>query len=189
MEASRWDDTHCLVCGHFTSPYTGIERTGRDLTADHAWLLAVDRALRQARRGDLAVFLAMHDLDSRDLLAMRRACTGLRLLHEMLASTPSFPQIGLLRVQTDADLPEVFGVAHGEAESEPFARKVCVLGRLLGAQSAEPAPRHCSASEAHPSWYFYDRDTFMGLLTVDRNRGYHGSETIDACLDRLLRAD
>jgi hypothetical protein len=188
MEATRWDDTHCLVCGHFSSPYTGIERPGRDLTADSAWLAAVDRALRQARRAGLAVFLAMNDLDSRDLLAMRRASQGLRMLHELLASTPSFPQVGLLRIQTEADVPDIFGVAHGEAESAPFASKVHVLGRLLGAQSAESAPRHCTASEPHPTWYFYDRDMFMGLLSVDRNRDYHGSETIDACLGRLLRS-
>ncbi len=189
MEASRWDDTHCLVCGHFSSPYTGIERLGRDLNSDSAWLSAVDRALHQARKAGLGVFLAMHDLDSHDLLAMRRATQGLRTLRDMLESVPSFPQVGLLRVQIDADVPGVFGVAHGEAESEPFARKVRVLGRLLGAQSAESAPRHCAGVEAHLSWYFYDRDTFMGLLSVDRNRGYRGSETIDGCLDRLLHAN
>jgi hypothetical protein len=189
MEASRWDDTHCLICGLFSSPYTGIERPGRDLTVDSTWLAAVDHALQQVRRSGLAVFLAMHDLDSHDLLAMRRATQGLRVLHDMMASTPSFPQVGVLRVQSDADLPDVFGVAHGEVESEPFARKVRVLGRLLGAQSAEQAPRHCAGSAAHPSWYFYDQDTFMGLLRVDRNRGYHGHATIDACLDRLLHGE
>jgi hypothetical protein len=189
MEASRWDDTHCLVCGQFSSPYTGIERPGRDLTSDPAWLLAVDRALLQTRRGGLAIFLALHELDSQDLLAMRRAGQGLRMLQDLLATTPSFPQVGLLRVQTAADVPAIFGVAHGEAESEPFASKVRVLGRLLGAQSAESMPRHCSASDTHPTWYFYTRDAFVGLLSVDRNRDYHGSETIDVCLDRLLRAE
>ena len=189
METSRWDDTHCLVCGYFSSPYTGIDRPGRDLASDPVWLAAVDRALGQARRTGLSPFLAMHDLDSRDLLAMRRASQGLRMLREMLAATPSFPQVGVLHVQTDADVPEVFGLEHGEAESVPFARKVRVLGRLLGAQSTEPTPRHCMTSEGHPTWYFYDRETFMGLLSVDRNRGYHGSDTIDGCLDRLLRAD
>jgi hypothetical protein len=124
-----------------------------------------------------------------DLLAMRHAVRGLRELSAMVASAPNFPHVGVLRVQSEMELPEMFGVDHGEAESEPFARKVRVLGRLLGAPRAETSPRYCLRYESHPAWYFYSDDSFIGLLSLEPNRGYRGHVTIDGCLDRLLHAN
>jgi hypothetical protein len=184
--AARWDDTHCLVCGQFSSPYAGVERKGQDLRSDSEWLHAVEHGLVQARATGLSSFLALHDMGVYDLLAMRYAVQGLRDLQEMAAAAPTFPQVGRLRVQRTADLPEMFGISHGEAESDPFVRKVRVLGRLLGAQSAETSPRHCKGAEAHPAWYFYTDSAFIGLLHLEPNRGYRGHVTIDGCLDRLL---
>ncbi len=186
--AARWDDVHCLVCGHFSSPYAQVRRDGRDLRDDAAWLAAVDRALRQAKRGRLLDYLVEWQLSLHDLLAMRRAVRGLRVLEAMADGTLSFPQVGLLRVAATADLPDMFGVAHGEGESEPFARKVRVLGRLLGAVAAETVPRHCRSSHPEPSWFFYSDADFIGLLSLRPNRSYRGTMTIDGCLDRLLHA-
>jgi hypothetical protein len=185
--AARWDDTHCLICGHFSSPYAGVERLGSDLRDDTAWLQAVEHALAQARLGSLAGFLARQEIGRPDLLAMRRGVRGLRELRQMTAR-PEFPQIGRLSVGAAMNMPPVFGLAHGEAESEPFARKVRVLARLLGAGSAETAPRHCRAGEGRPAWYFYGGESFVGLLSLEPNRDYRGKLTIDGCLDRLLHA-
>jgi len=184
--SARWDDTHCLVCGHFSSPYSGPDRQGSDLRSDANWLQAVDRALVQTVPSGLASFLAARDLGVHDLLAMRHAVQGLRDLDVLAATVPGFPQVGLLRVFAGMDLPDRFGVSHGEAESEPFARKVRVLGRLLGATSAEGSPRYCAGYEPPPSWYFYADDAFIGLLHLEPNRGYRGQLTIDDCLSRLL---
>jgi hypothetical protein len=186
--SARWDDVHCLVCGHFSSPYASAHQDGRDLRSDSAWLAAVDRALRQAKRSRLSEYLEEHDLGITDLLAMRHGVQGLRFLEHMAASGPSFPQVGLLRVPAEMELPDMFGVSHGEAESEPFARKVRVLGRLLGAEAAETAPRHCTRHDAQPAWFFYGSDSFIGLLCLEPNRSYRGTLTIDGCLDRLLHA-
>ena len=185
--SARWDDTHCLVCGLFSSPYARTGQAGRDLRDSVAWLAALDRALATAKRGRLAAYLKDRQLGIADLLAMRQAVVRLHSLAAYQAGEHAFPHIGLLRVQA-ADLPDTFGVAHGEAESEGFARKVQVLGRLLGAQSAETAPRHCAQGEPHISWFFYGDEEFIGLLTLEPNRGYRGTMTIDGCLNRLLHA-
>ncbi len=187
-KAARWDDIHCLVCGHFSSPYAEARQEGRDLRLDRDWLVAVDRALTQAKRGRLYQYLETHELGLMDLLAMRRAVQGLRSLTAMTAAGPTFPHVGLLRVRADADLPDTFGIAHGEVESEPFARKVRVLGRLLGAATAETAPRHCTTTGSQPAWFFYSDESFIGLLYLSPNRSYRGTLTIDGCLDRLLHA-
>ena len=186
--SARWDDTHCLVCGHFSSPYAENRNDGIAFATDAAWLAGVDRALLQAARGRLHTYLEAQQLGLADLLAMRRGVGRLRALRELTASQPGFPQVGLLRGQPHAVVPERFGVAHGEAESEPFARKVLVLGRLLGGDAAEQAPRHCLPGLPHTGWYFYDGDAFIGLLHVQPNRDYRGTLTIDGCLDRLLHA-
>lgn len=186
--SARWDDIHCLVCGHFSTPYATARQEGRDLQADDAWLMAVDRALRQAKRGRLLDYLAANDLGLLDLLAMRRATQRLRALADLAPEQRLFPHVGVLRVAADAELPDMFGVAHGEAESEPFARKVQVLGRLLGADVAETTPRHCASSEPYPTWCFYQHDAFIGLLCLGPNRSYRGTLTIDGCLNRLLHA-
>jgi hypothetical protein len=187
--SARWDDTHCLVCSHFSSPYASANHPGRDLRSDLDWLKAVERALAQSRAERLSAFLALHDMGVYDLLAMRHAVQGLRDLSEMVAAAPNFPHVGKLHFHHDVGLPELFGVDHGEAESEPFARKVRVLGRLIGAPSAETAPRHCLRQEPRPAWYFYSDDDFIGLLSLEPNRGYRGHVTIDGCLDRLLHAN
>jgi hypothetical protein len=186
--SARWDDIHCLVCGHFSSPYAEARQEGRDLRADADWLAAVDRALVLAKRGRLVAYLEAHELGLFDLLAMRQAVQRLRALSAMAPAQQAFPHVGLLRVDADMALPDIFGVAHGEAESEPFARKVRVLGRLLGAEAAETAPRHCASSEPSPSWFFYHDAAFIGLLRLESNRSYRGTLTIDGCLDRLLHA-
>jgi hypothetical protein len=186
--AARWDDVHCLVCGHFSSPYVQAREQGRDLSSDPAWLIAVDRALLQAKRGRLHSYLQKHDLSLVDLLAMRQAVQGLRDLQDLSASAPTFPQVGMLRVEAATPLPDVFGVAHGEAESEPFVRKVRVLGRLLGAVAAETSPRYCASTQPLLTWFFYSDSAFIGLLALSPNRSYRGSMTIDGCLDRLLHA-
>jgi hypothetical protein len=183
---ARWDDIHCLVCGHFSSPYAEARREGSDLRPNGVWLAALSRALRQSGQGALSTYLMEHGLGLADLLAMRRRVLGLRALAAMSAAMPGFPQVGLLRIPTDPDVPDIFGVAHGEAESEPFARKVRVLGRLLGAEAAETAPRHCAASDTTSGWFFYHEAEFVGLLRVEPNRAYRGTLTIDGCLDRLL---
>jgi hypothetical protein len=188
LSPARWDDTHCLVCGHFSSPYSQTKQPGASLESDRDWLDAVDRALVLARSQHLSSFLAFHDMGVYDLLAMRHAVRGLRDLHEMSALAPTFPHVGLLRGSAGAPFPQVFGVAHGEAESEPFARKVRVLGRLLGANSAETSPRYCTGPEQGTAWYFYGESEFIGLLRLEHNRGYRGHVTIDGCLDRLLNA-
>lgn len=188
LRAARWDDIHCLVCGHFSSPYAQARQPGRDLSGDAEWLVAVDRALLHAKRGRLSAYLRQHELSVFDLVAMRHAVQGLRNLNDMAAAAPSFPQVGMLRVQAALLLPEMFGVAHGEAESEPFARKVRVLGRLLGAVAAETAPRHCASTQQDLTWFFYSDAAFIGLLALAPNRDYRGTMTIDGCLDRLLRA-
>jgi hypothetical protein len=184
---ARWDDVHCLVCGHFSSPYASARRQGEDLGADSRWLKALARALRQCGQGTLSAYLIEKELGLVDLLAMRRGVLGLRVLEGMSAA-PGFPQVGLLRAHADLELPERFGVAHGEAESEPFARKVRVLGRLLGAEEAATAPRHCTPSDPQPGWFFYHQDAFVGLLRLEPNRSYRGTLTIDGCLNRLLHA-
>ncbi len=186
--AGRWDDIHCLVCGHYSSPYASGDRAGRDLHVDAVWLNALDRALIHAKRGRLLGYLREHSLGFADLLAMRHAVQGLRSLAAMASAAPSFPHVGVLRADTGMQVPEQFGVAHGEAESEPFGRKVQVLGRLLGAQSAEPTPRHCSGATPKPTWFFYNEAEFIGLLCLQPNRSYRGTMTIDGCLDRLLHA-
>lgn len=186
--SARWDDTHCLVCGHFSTPYANARQDGRDLRTDATWLAAVDRALRQAKRGRLTAYLEEHELGVFDLLAMRQAVQRLRDLSDMLPMHSMFPHVGLLRVHAEAELPDIFGVAHGEAESEPFARKVQVLGRLLGADTAQTSPRHCTSSEPNPAWFFYCDRSFIGLLCLEPNRSYRGTLTIDGCLDRLLHA-
>ena len=187
--AARWDDIHCLVCGHFSTPYASARREGADLGADSRWLAALDRALRQSGLGALSEYLMEKGLGLADLLAMRHRVLGLRSLAEMSAMTPGFPQVGLLRVHADLEVPEMFGVAHGEAESEPFARKVRVLGRLLGAEAAETAPRYCATGDTKSGWFFYHDAEFVGLLRVEPNRAYRGTLTIDGCLDRLLHTD
>jgi hypothetical protein len=186
---ARWDDTHCLVCGHFSSPYAAAHNPGRDLREDREWLAAVERALSQTRAERLSTYLAIHEMGIYDLLAMRNAVQGLRELSAMAASAPKFPHVGVLRVQCDTELPDVFGIDHGEAESEPFARKVRVLGRLLGAGSAETSPRHCMRQGSPPAWYFYSDRSFIGLLDLEPNRGYRGHITIDGCLERLLHSN
>lgn len=186
--SARWDDVHCLVCGHFSTPYASAHHEGRDLRGDDAWLVAVDRALRQARGRRLIQYLVENQLGVRDLLAMRQAVQRLRALDAAMSEQRLFPHVGLLRIAAEAELPDMFGVAHGEAESEPFARKVQVLGRLLGADVAETAPRHCARNEPHPSWFFYQQEMFIGLLCLEPNRTYRGTMTIDGCLSRLLRA-
>ncbi|HVA92025.1 MAG TPA: hypothetical protein VNL71_19535 [Chloroflexota bacterium] len=186
--AARWDDIHCLVCGHFSTPYASARREGADLGADSRWLAALDRALRQSGLGALSEYLMEKGLGLPDLLAMRHGVLGLRSLADMSAAAPGFPQVGLLRVRAELGMPEMFGVAHGEGESEPFARKVRVLGRLLGAEEAETAPRHCAPSDSQPGWFFYHTDSFVGLLRLEPNRTYRGTLTIDGCLGRLLRA-
>lgn len=185
---ARWDDVHCLVCGYFSSPYAGVHREGDDLRANSAWLTALARALRLSGHGALSEYLMEQGLGLTDLLAMRRCVLGLRALAEMSAAVPGFPQVALLRVHADLELPDIFGVAHGEAESEPFARKVRVLGRLVGAETAETTPRHCAAGDGKPGWFFYHETEFVGLLRVEPNRAYRGTLTIDGCLDRLLHA-
>ena len=187
-QSARWDDTHCLVCGHFSSPYAAARQEGRDLRDNAAWLKAVDRALLQAKRGRLVEYLRAHEMGLADLLAMRHAVQGLRDLQAMASVAPTFPQVGLLRFPASLELPDTFGVAHGEGESEPFARKVHVLGRLVGAADAETAPRHVTRSEPGPAWFFYNQDSFVGLLCLEPNRSYRGTLTIDGCLDRLLHA-
>jgi hypothetical protein len=187
-KAVRWDDVHCLVCGHFSSPYVQAREPGRDLSSDPAWLIAVDRALLQAKRGRLHSYLQEHDLSLTDLLAMRQAVQGLRHLLDLAAAAPPFPQVGMLRIAASTPLPEMFGVAHGEAESEPFVRKVRLLGRLLGAVAAETSPRHCTSSQPLPTWFFYSDAAFIGLLALSPNRSYRGTMTIDGCLERLLHA-
>jgi hypothetical protein len=189
VSPARWDDTHCLICGHFSSPYAKTKEPGVNLASDREWLEAVERALALARSEHLSSFLALHEMGVYDLLAMRHAVQGLRDLSEMSALAPGFPQVGLLRGSTDVAFPAIFGVAHGEAESEPFARKVRVLGRLLGARSAETTPRYCKGTQQGPAWYFYGESEFIGLLRLEPNRGYRGHITIDGCLDRLLHAD
>lgn len=186
--SARWDDTHCLVCGLFSSPYTQTSRPGRDLRDTVAWLAALDRALATAKRGRLLAYLEDNELGIADLLAMRQAVRRLHILALYQVADHAFPHIGLLRVQAVTDVPDTFGVAHGEAESEGFARKVQVLGRLLGARSAETAPRHCTPGEPHFGWFFYGDEEFIGLLTLEPNRGYRGTMTIDGCLNRLLHA-
>jgi hypothetical protein len=186
--AGRWDDIHCLVCGHYSSPYASNDREGRDLRADANWLTALDRALIYAKRGRLLGYIREHSLGFADLLAMRHAVQGLRSLEAMAGAAPAFPHVGVLRVHADMQVPDQFGVAHGEAESEPFARKVHVLGRLLGAQSAESAPRHIRGATSQPAWFFYSDVDFIGLLCLQPNRSYRGTLTIDGCLDRLLHA-
>lgn len=187
--SARWDDVHCLVCGHFSSPYaSGARQDGRDVSDDATWLGSVDRALRQAKRGRLPGYLEQHELGLADLLAMRKSVQRLAVLECAAAEGHAFPHVGVLRVSTEAELPDIFGVAHGEAESEPFARKVHVLGRLLGADTAETEPRHCAFPESHSSWFFYHDDSFVGLLCLEPNRSYRGNLTIDGCLQRLLRA-
>jgi hypothetical protein len=183
---ARWDDTHCLVCGHFSSPYAEARREGNDLSSNGAWLAALTRALRQSGHGELSAYLINHGLGLADLLAMRRCVLGLRSLVAISAAVPGFPQVGLLRIPADQDLPDMFGVAHGEAESERFARKVRVLGRLLGAEAAETTPRHCAGGDTKSGWFFYHDTEFVGLLRVEPNRAYRGTLTIDGCLDRLL---
>ncbi|HVC79083.1 MAG TPA: hypothetical protein VNL35_01085 [Chloroflexota bacterium] len=185
---ARWDDVHCLVCGHFSTPYAGTRRKGDDLGPDSRWLAALGRTLRQCGHGALSEYLMEKGLGLADLLAMRHRVLGLRSLADMSAMAPGFPQVGLLRVHADLEVPEMFGVAHGEAESEPFARKVRVLGRLLGADEAETSPRHCAPSDPQPGWFFYHTDSFVGLLRLEPNRTYRGTLTIDGCLGRLLRA-
>ena len=186
--STRWDDTHCLVCGLFSSPYTQTSRPGRELRAAVSWLAALDRALTTAKRGRLAPYLEDNELGIADLLAMRQAVQRLHALTSYQAGDHAFPHVGLLRVPAATDVPDTFGVAHGEAESAGFARKVQVLGRLLGAQSAETAPRHCAPGDSHFGWFFYGDDDFIGLLTLVPNRGYRGTMTIDGCLNRLLHA-
>ncbi|HWE64232.1 MAG TPA: hypothetical protein VHB98_21175 [Chloroflexota bacterium] len=186
--SARWDDIHCLVCGHFSTPYASARQEGRSLLADDTWLVAIDRALRQTKRGRLIDYLTANELDLHDLLAMRQAVQRLSALTELLPTQRRFPHVGLLHVAAEAEVPDMFGVEHGEAESEPFARKVQVLGRLLGADAAETTPRHCTCNEPHPSWFFYHRDAFIGLLCLEPNRSYRGTLTIDGCLSRLLRA-
>lgn len=188
VHAGRWDDIHCLVCGHYSSPYASGRHEGRDLHADADWLSALDHALVQAKRGRLLSYVREQHLGFADLLAMRQAVQGLRSLAAMASAGPSFPQVGVLRVQAEMQVPDTFGVAHGEAESEPFARKVRVLGRLLGARSAEPTPRYCTGSTPQPAWFFYNEAAFIGLLCLEPNRTYRGTLTIDGCLDRLLHA-
>lgn len=187
-ESGRWDDTHCLVCGLFSSPYAQTSHPGRDLRSPVAWLSAVDRALVTAKRGRLDAYLEANELGIADLLAMRQAVRRLQVFAAYGPSDHGFPHIGLLRVGAAADVPDTFGVAHGEAESEGFARKVQVLGRLLGARSTETSPRLCAPSEPHFGWYFYRDEDFIGLLTLAPNRGYRGTMTIDGCLNRLLHA-
>lgn len=187
-QAARWDDIHCLVCGHFSSPYASARQQGADLRADSRWLAALGHALRQCGQGTLSTYLMEHELGLADLLAMRRGVLGVRFLEGLSAAAPGFPQVGLLRARADMDLPEQFGVAHGEAESEPFARKVRVLGRLLGAEEAITMPRHCAPSDPQPGWFFYHEQAFIGLLRLEPNRSYRGTLTIDGCLDRLLHA-
>lgn len=186
--SARWDDVHCLVCGHFSTPYASARQDGRDLRADDAWLAAVDRALRLAKRGRLAPYLEANQLGIVDLFAMRRAVQRLRTFAALAPQERAFPHIGLLRVAAGAQLPEMFGVAHGEAESEPFERKVHVLGRLLGADTAETSPRLCASSEPRRTWYFYRSAALIGMLALAPNRSYRGTLTIDGCLTRLLQA-
>jgi hypothetical protein len=176
------------VCGHYSSPYASNDREGRDLRADADWLTALDRALIYAKRGRLLGYIREHSLGFADLLAMRHAVQGLRSLEAMAGALPAFPHVGVLRVQAGMEVPDQFGVAHGEAESEPFARKVQVLGRLLGAQSAESAPRHIRGATPQPAWFFYNDADFIGLLCLQPNRSYRGTLTIDGCLNRLLHA-
>jgi hypothetical protein len=187
-QSVRWDDIHCLVCGHFSSPYATAHQEGRDLTDDANWLAAVDRALRQAKRGRLPQYLIEHELGVFDLLSMRRGVQRLAALSRVAAEGRTFPQVGLLRVAADAEVPEIFGLEHGEAESAPFARKVQVLGRLLGADATESVPRHCAYPDPHPAWFFYHDAAFVGLLHLEPNRSYRGTMTIDGCLQRLLHA-
>jgi len=184
----RWDDTHCLICGHFSSPYAKRRQGGHDLYDDADWLAAVDRALLQTKRERLPAYLEAQELGMLDILAMRHAVGQLRILSDMDTVQPRFPQVALLRADVAMALPDAFGVAHGEAESEPFARKVRVLGRLLGADASETAPRHCTPSTSHPSWFFYHDAAFIGLLCLEPNRTYRGTLTIDGCLNRLLHA-
>jgi len=186
--SGRWDDVHCLVCGHFSTPYAQARHDGKDLLAGEAWLAAVDRALRQAKRGRLLGYLEAERLSMADLLSMRQAVQRLRALHDMAPRRPAFPEVALLRVGIRTAVPEMFGVAHGEGESEPFDRKVRVLGRLLGADAAEAQPRHVRRVAAQAGWFFYQGDAFIGLLALGPNRSYRGTLTIDGCLDRLLHA-
>ena len=186
--SGRWDDVHCLVCGHFSTPYAQARHEGKDLLTGDAWLAALDRALRQAKRGRLLEYLGAERLNMADLLSMRQAVQRLRALHDLAPHRPAFPEVALLRVGVREAVPEMFGVAHGEGESEPFDRKVRVLGRLFGADAAEAQPRHVSRVATQTGWFFYQGDAFIGLLALGPNRSYRGTLTIDGCLDRLLHA-